>query len=416
MTVLRLSTDSPVRYSWLGLLTVLVALAACGIGPAEPAAPTPLPNAPIIAVTLVAPVETPPTEEAASTGPQTGAAGAVAIAAPLAQVSTVYNGEIVARSEVNVVAEVAGTVLEVTVEVGDRVQAGDPLVRIDSARLEAQQASALAGVEALQAQLELATLPPNEADLVAARAAVAAASAAYRRAVDGPTAEDRRLAEAQLRLARTGVTAAQAAYNRVKGDLNIATRPETLQLEQAKLQVQAAQAQIDKLNKGSTRDAIAGAYAQLAQAQAQLKNLQEGAPEEQIQALEAQLDQAETGLFLAQWQLNKATVTAPIAGVVKRISTVPGALAGTGAPLVALLADQVEVTVPVEELRLPTLQVGQPATIRIAAYPDQVYSGTIALIAPQVDPATRTVRVTIRPTEETGDLLPGMFATVELPE
>jgi multidrug efflux pump subunit AcrA (membrane-fusion protein) len=304
--------------------------------------------------------------------------------------------------------------MAVDVAVGDHVQAGDVLVRLDDVRLQAQAAQALAGLEAAQAQLDLITTPPKEADLAAAKAAVAAAGAAYRQATNGPTEDDLRVAEAAVRGAQAGVTAAQAAYNRVKGDLNIASRPENLQLQQAKLQVAAAQARYDQLVKGATQDVIAGAYAQLAQAQANLKNLENGASADQIEAVEAQVKQAEAALYLAQMQVSKAVIHAPIDGVVSQVQTAPGATAGSGALLVVLLSADVEVTIPVEELRLPQLQIGQPATIQVATYPDKQFPGEVSAIAPQLDPSTRTARVTIRPTEPAPELLPGMFATVQL--
>ncbi|HMN26603.1 MAG TPA: efflux RND transporter periplasmic adaptor subunit, partial [Caldilineaceae bacterium] len=288
------------------------------------------------------------------------------------------------------------------------------LVRIAATRLQAQAAQALAGLQAAQAQLDLITTPPKEADLAAARSAVAAAAAAYRQVTSGATEEDLRMAEAAVRGAQAAVTAAQAAYNKVKGDLNIAARPENLQLQQAKLQVAAAQARYDQLVKGATQDVISRAYAQLAQAQANLKNLENGASDEQIQAVQAQVKQAEAALYLAQLQVSKAVVHAPIDGVVSQVETAAGATAGSGSLLAVLLSDNVEVTIPVEELRVPQLQIGQPATIQVAAYPGKQYPGEIATIAPKLDPGTRTAQVTIRPTEPAAELLPGMFATVQL--
>lgn len=413
------------RASWQSsplVLVIFLLIAACAAPagglptpvPATPNAPTEqseaeaLPSAADEAGPVsesLAPASAPESVEPAAPAPQVGS---------VSQANALYNGEVAARSTVNIIAEVAGEVLEINVEVGDRVAAGETLVRLDSTRLEAQQAQALAGLEAIQAQMELMTEPPSSADLAAAQAGVAAASAAYRRATNGPTDEELRAAEAQLRLAQAGVTMAQAAYNRVKGDMNISSRPETLQLQQAKLAVEAAQAQYDKLLKGATQDVVAAAYAQLAQARAGLKRLQDGVPDEQIEALEAQIEQTEASLYLAQVQLNKAQVKAPIDGIVARLLTSPGAMAGPGTLLVVLLSEEVQVTIPVEETRLPFLAPGQPAIIRVAAYPDRDYPGEIAYLAPKLDPATRTARVTIRPNELTPDLRPGMFATVEL--
>jgi HlyD family secretion protein len=415
MRVIQSSFRQGQRRNAIILSIFLMLLASCSFGaPAQETADSPsaAPAQVTSAATTVAIATPSPT--ASPTPAQVAAALPAADAAVLIADSALYNGEVVAQHELNLVAEVSGQVLEVLVEVGDEVAAGEPLLRIDNTVLEVQAAQALAGLEAAKAQLDLLTTPAEEADLAAARASVAAASAAYRNATDGATAEDLRLAEAQLRSAQAGVNAAQAAYNRVKGDLNINSRPEALQLQQAKLQVEAAQARYDQVLKGATQDIIAGAYAQLAGAQALLMNLENGAAAEQIQAAEAQVQGAEAALYLAQMQVNKAIIRAPMDGVVARLATSPGAMVGSGALVVVLLSNSVEVTIPVEEMRLPSLQVGQPATIQVAAYLDKVYSGEIVIISPIVDAATRTVEVTIRPTEEAADLSPGMFATVEL--
>ena len=111
-------------------------------------------------------------------------------AAPVQRTSdggTVYTGEIEPDEEVPIMAEVGGQVLEVSVEVGDYVAKGDVLVRIDSTTLEAQRAQALAALEAAQANVDLLMVEADEADIEAARAAVAAADAAYQRALEGPS-------------------------------------------------------------------------------------------------------------------------------------------------------------------------------------------------------------------------------------
>ena len=194
----------------------------------------------------------------------------------------------------------------------------------------------------------------------------------------------------------------------------IAALPESQQLQQATLAYEAAQAQYDKIVKGATDDVIAGAYAQLAQARAQLQRLEEGAKPAQIQAVEAQVRQAETALYLAQLQLDKATVRAPVDGIISQVNTAAGAMALPGSPVARILSPEVKIVIPVEESRMAQLQVGQPARIRVNAYPDRVFEGVVAIVAPQLDPASRTVPVTVRPTSDAAGLSPGMFATVEL--
>lgn len=342
---------------------------------------------------------------ASTNSPSTGSAGTNTLR---------YNGEIAAQHQVVVVAETAGMILSLPLDVGDRIAEGQPIARLDTTLLEAQKAQAMAGLAAAQAQLDLVQVAADPDDVAAAEAGVAAAGAAYQRAIGGATAEEQRLALAQLKMAEAAVTVAQAGYNQVKGNPAIGALPQSLQLQQATLGLEAAQAQYDKVLKGATQDVISGAYAQLAQARAGLQRLKEGAKDEQIRAVEAQVKQAEMAVYLAQLQLSKATVKAPVDGIVSRINSAEGAMAAPGAPLVTLLSRAVDITIAVEEARLAQLAIGQPASIRVDAYPDQLFQGEVAIIAPELDAATRTVQVTIRPTEATDLLAPGMFATVEL--
>lgn len=328
-----------------------------------------------------------------------------------------YSGEIVAEQQVRVTGETAGRVLEVSVDVGDRVSMGQMLVRTDSAILEAQREQALAGLMAAQSQLDLLLSDPEAADLAAAQAALNAAGAGYQRAVDGASAEDLTMALAQVRQAEAAVNVAQAAYNQVKGNPNIGMLPQSMQLQQATIGLEAARAQYEKVAKGATSDVIAGAYAQVSNARAQLERLQRGPKAAQVRAAEAQVKQAETGLYLTQLQLDKATVKAPIDGIVSQMSISEGSMAGPGAPLLTLVSPEVKLVIAVEEAALSALRIDQPVSIQVAAWPDRTFQGTVKTIAPALDPATRTVQVTIIPTnDEDGSLIPGMSATVTLLE
>jgi len=325
-----------------------------------------------------------------------------------------YNAEILPEAQVPVVAEVAGQILELNVDMGDHVLIGDVLAQIDTVMAEAQRAQAEAGLQAAQSQLELATADPEEADLEAARAAVKAADEAYKRALQGATAEDRKLVFTQVRQAEEMVKLAQSQYDRIAGSPFAGMMPEAYQLQQATFGLESAQTQYDKVLKGATPDMIAGAYAQLAGAKAQLARLEQGAKPEQIKAAEAGVMQAETGLFMAQTQVDKATVKSPIDGVVAQLMTAQGSMAGPGVPLLALLSEEVKLMVSVEEALLTELYVGQPVIITVDAYPDREFTGEVAIISPALDPATRTIPIIVRPLGDASDLKPGMFATVIL--
>ncbi|MCC6169527.1 MAG: efflux RND transporter periplasmic adaptor subunit [Caldilineaceae bacterium] len=326
----------------------------------------------------------------------------------------VYTASILPAEQVTVIAEVAGQVIEVSVQVGDRADAGDILLRLDSTALEAQRAQALAALQAAQAELELLRVVADDADIEAARAAVAAADAAYKSALAGPAATEIAGVEARLRQAEAAFKVAQTAYNQVAWNPAIATLPESRRLERARLGLDAAQTAYDQLVKVSAPDAITAAYAELAEARARLRRLEEGAEPVEIQAAEAQVRQAETALYLAQLQLGKATLRAPIPGIVAQVNIAAGAMAAPNAPVASLISPEVKIVIPLDEAKLALVHSGQAAEIEVSAYPGETFPGVVTTVAPSADPTTHTVPVTIRPTGDDARLIPGMLATVRL--
>jgi membrane fusion protein (multidrug efflux system) len=84
--------------------------------------------------------------------------------------------------------------------------------------------------------------------------------------------------------------------------------------------------------------------------------------------------------------------------------------------LLLTIADlnQLIIRTAVSELLLPKLTVGQKIAIRLDAYPDKQFSGTISLISPQVNAATRTGEIEIRVPDAAGKYKPGMLATLTI--
>jgi len=393
-------------------LTLIVAVAGCGGTPFGGAAGALPAAAPTVAALAPSPTPVIVSTPASQEGTAASAAGR-----RLASTALTYNGEILAETIVPVVAQVGGQIEEVRVKVGAAVRKGDVVVRIDSAVFEAQRAQAQAALELTQAQLELAKTQPKKSDLDAAQAAINAARAGYNRALQGATEEEKRMALAQLRQAEAAVKVYQGQYDRIAGNPFSAMMAESLQLQQATLMLEAAQAQYDKVQKGATADVIAGAYAQMTGAEAQLARLQRGAEPAQIKAAEAGVKQAEVAVYLAQLQLQKATIEAPADGFIYKLDAVQGGMAGPGTALMVIFSDEVKIVIPVQESRRQDVRVGQAATIRVDAFGERVFGGTVSAIAPTFDHATRTVQVTVKPTGDgAADLRPGMFATVTLLE
>lgn len=70
--------------------------------------------------------------------------------------------------------------------------------------------------------------------------------------------------------------------------------------------------------------------------------------------------------------------------------------------------------VDVFEQDLGLVHLGQPAKIRIDAYPDREFGGKVAFVYPTVTPETRTAKVRIELPNPAGLLKPAMYARVEI--
>ncbi len=96
------------------------------------------------------------------------------------------------------------------------------------------------------------------------------------------------------------------------------------------------------------------------------------------------------------WQHLQLEVRAQASGVVSdRTATVGQATAADGVPLFRIVKDgQVEVEALVVETAMPALCSGQPVTVTLAGE-GRVLKGTVRLVAPTIDPATRMGKIWI---------------------
>ena len=65
------------------------------------------------------------------------------------------------------------------------------------------------------------------------------------------------------------------------------------------------------------------------------------------------------------------------------------------------------------EQELGMLRLGQPAAVRVDAYPDKVFNGKVTFIYPTVTPETRTAKVRVELANPQALLKPAMYAKVE---
>lgn len=287
--------------------------------------------------------------------------GIVPVVRPMVQ-TIVTSGRVIQRRQSDLGALIAGTVAEVLVEDGDRVEADALLVR-------------LADEDAL-------------ANLAEAEAAVTEADARLAR-VQG---YGRRMAEQALRQATAEARQAETDFRRQKALAGTGAVSE-LSFERARRDRDQA---ISRRISASLEVAAA-------------------APKGSDVALAAAaLSRAQARLTAAQVAVEHTRIRAPLPGVVLKRHVERGEVVQPGEPLVTFAGDgPLQVRIQPDESNLALLREGQGALVSAEAFPEQRLKASISRIAPSVDPMRGTVEVDLDIDDES-DLRPDMTVTVEI--
>ena len=197
----------------------------------------------------------------------------------------------------------------------------------------------------------------------------------------------------------------KAALEEAKSSLQVARSG----LEQAKIKLQDAERERDRMlalyEEGTVteqkRDSAVTAY-QVAKANLQLSK--------------DEIARAKARLKKARIRFDKAKVTSPIAGVISKKYVDKGNYVTPSTPLVRVVdIRNVEVKGGVSGEYLPHLEPGETrAEVNIDAFPEKSFTGRVDRVQPELDPATRTVEVTVRMENSGQALKPGMFARVRI--
>jgi membrane fusion protein, macrolide-specific efflux system len=132
---------------------------------------------------------------------------------------------------------------------------------------------------------------------------------------------------------------------------------------------------------------------------------------------ENQVAQAQQTREDLQSQIRRATLRAPIAGVVVEVNVAPGFDAPSGDAIV-IDASTLQVTADVVEGDLPSLQIGQAATVTVTAV-DATLTGKVTSIAPTATASSGnssvvSYAITISIEDTTGKVRSGMSADVSI--
>lgn len=408
-------------------------------------------------------------------------------------------GEVRPARWANLSFPVTGRVESVAVEEGQDVIAGQSLAELDAVQLERAVAEAQAALSAAEADLARIKAGAHPQDIAAAEEAVAAAEAnanvaltqvaaaqagleqaksgvaiaqaqvtiaeaavkvaeaELTRAQAGATQQEITAAKSSLDKARAAVQLAQSEYDRTGG---ASDTPQALALEQATLDLKAAQAQYDRLIAGPRSSDLAplranietakaqvplaqaqveqaqsqiaqaetavtqaqaayeAALAQVSQSQATVDRLKAGATAEEIAVAEAAVERARETLATAQALREQTTLTAPFDGTVGLIHVREGEEVMPGQTILVLgdLATLQVETTDLDEVDVARIQPGQQVDLTFDALPEEVLSGRVVRVAPMSTPGqtATTYRVIIEFDEIDPALRWGMTAFVDI--
>jgi len=324
----------------------------------------------------------------------------------------------------NLAFQSGGRVVQVKVQSGDQVEAGQVLVRLDDTDAKLALAQANAASKSAQAQLAQIRASPRPAEVVSAEQGVRQAAAA----VDGAAAQlaqlragarEADIAAAQAEVARSaaqlkqaqdaydGVVAGRAAakeYGIQAGGLGQAEEQMRVQLASVRAAYEAAQKRLAQLQAGPTKPELDAAQANLAsaqaqrdRAQAQLDLLKAGATSEQIAVAEASVAQAQVNVEQAQAALDKTQLTAPFAGTVGSVMVregeilVPGQSVLTVGDLTGLRVE----TTDLSEVDVARVTLGAPVNVTFDAVKGKTFAGKVARIAPMSSQGQGGVNYTV---------------------
>lgn len=302
---------------------------------------------------------------------------------------------------------IPGQIALVAVAEGDTVEAGQLLVVLDTAALEAGIAGAEAALATARAQADLLEAIPRPADVAVAEAQLAVAEAALaqamaQRSLITPETQQAALAalEANLANARAQEQAARIyeIQQRETGIEDWQEEVNLMRLRATELVLEAAEARLAQLPQDQTailaqhNTLIMERQAQRDRSEAMLSGLRAGAGPEEIAVAEARVAQAAVALQNARRRLAGASLYAPFDGTVAALATNVGQAVMPGQALVTLanLATLRVETTDLSERDVTEIEVGMGATVFVEAL--------------NLELPGHVIRISHRPTVVAGDV------------
>jgi HlyD family secretion protein len=275
----------------------------------------------------------------------------------------VTTGRVLAQARVQLGSTLMAQVAEVKVDEGDRVRAGDLLVR-------------------LQDQEQLAAIAQ-------ARAAIARTKVMVNRVSN----VSRSVSQQRLDEAASTLALAEQDYRR------------TVSLSQA--------GAVPPTELERVEQALKAAKARATSAEVETRSAQPGGSDHQVAS--AAVGEAGAQLALAQARLAQTRIVAPSDAIVLTRSVEPGDVVRAGQILLVLARiGPTRLSVQVDEKDLAVLRLGQRGRALADALPDRPFDAQLSFIAPEVDADRGTIEVRMDVPSPPADLRPDMTVSVNI--
>lgn len=372
--------------------------------------------------------------------------------AALAKVDEVSRGvgKVIPSRQLQIVQNLEGGIVkEVLVKQGDRVTAGQVLLRLDQTQFEAQFLQGQEGYNALVAKI---TRLQGEVDGVAPRfpakfmqnagglvqSELALYSARQAELLANLNVAQAKLAQAQRLVAESDINATTARQNQSVAEQEVAMlRPLVEKGIEPQIEMLRAQGRAMQATGETNAAQVASqrARSQVAEAQAEIRSVTQQFRSKaftDLAAAKAELAGSGRQLPALEDRVTRTDVRAPIAGTVSRvlINTI-GGVVRPGEPLVEIVPrdDTLVVEARISPKDIAFITTGQRATVKLTAYNSAIYGslkGRIEYISPDAIPDEKSpethyiIRVrtdTDRLETEAGQKLPispGMVANVDV--